>query len=448
MLLQNDLSIAEKLKILTDAAKYDVACTSSGVNRKGMAGTLGNAAAAGICHSFAADGRCISLLKILFSNECIYDCKYCVNRASNDVERASFTPDEICMLTIEFYRRNYIEGLFLSSGVIKNPTYTMELIYEALFKLRNHYHFNGYIHVKGIPGASPEIIEKIGFLADRMSVNLELPTSESMKKITPQKTRSTILKPIRQIQKGIAANKNELVLYNESPKFVPAGQSTQMIIGATPETDYQIMAVAEALYQNYDLKRVFYSAYIPTVQDSLLPALPDGPPLLREHRLYQADWLLRFYGFEANELLNEERPNFNILLDPKCDWALRHLEIFPVEINRADYGLLLRVPGIGVKSAQRIVHARRNCKLDFAAIKKMGVVLKRAQYFITCNGQMLYKTKIEENFITNQLISVEHQKNWEIEHQSSFRQLSLFDDMNITIPPTIEDTITAATGQL
>ena len=345
MLIQEDLSIQEKLEILSDAAKYDVACTSSGVDRKGKAGMLGNTVAAGLCHSFAGDGRCISLLKILFTNQCIYDCKYCINRCSNDVVRTAFTPDEVCTLTMEFYRRNYIEGLFLSSGILYSADYTMDLIYQTLKKLREVYRFNGYIHVKAIPGADPVLIEKVGFLADRMSINLELPTADGLKKLAPGKSRSKILTPMRQIQRGITANKFELMEYKRTPSFVPAGQSTQMIVGATPENDYQMMMVAEALYQNYDLKRVFYSAFVPVNEDSSLPALPGGPPLLREHRLYQADWLLRFYGFKASELLTEDRPNFNVFLDPKCDWALRHLELFPVEINRADYYTLLRVPG-------------------------------------------------------------------------------------------------------
>ncbi len=387
MLIQEDLSIQEKLEILSDAAKYDVACTSSGVDRKGKAGMLGNTVAAGLCHSFAGDGRCISLLKILFTNQCIYDCKYCINRCSNDVVRTAFTPDEVCTLTMEFYRRNYIEGLFLSSGILYSADYTMDLIYQTLKKLRDVYRFNGYIHVKAIPGADPVLIEKVGFLADRMSINLELPTADGLKKLAPGKSRSKILTPMRQIQRGITANKFELMEYKRTPSFVPAGQSTQMIVGATPENDYQMMMVAEALYQNYDLKRVFYSAFVPVNEDSSLPALPGGPPLLREHRLYQADWLLRFYGFKASELLTEDRPNFNVFLDPKCDWALRHLELFPVEINRADYYTLLRVPGMGVKSVKRIIAARRQGLLDFESLKKMGVVLKRAMYFITCSGR-------------------------------------------------------------
>lgn len=448
MRIAESMALSEKLRILADAAKYDVACTSSGVERKGVKGAIGSAASAGICHSFAADGRCISLLKILMTNECVFDCKYCVNRISRDTERATFTPDEICTLTMEFYKRNYIEGLFLSSGVLKNPTYTMELMYEVLYKLRTQYRFNGYIHVKGIPGAAPEVIQQIGYLTDRMSVNLELPTSESMRRLTPQKTRKTILRPMRQIQLGIQNQKKEWPVPFQASSFVPAGQSTQMIIGATPESDFQIVSVAEALYANYDLKRVFYSAYIPMVQDEALPALPGGPPLLREHRLYQADWLLRFYGFQAKELLSEERPNFNIFLDPKCDWAVRHLEYFPVEVGWADYCTLLRVPGIGVKSAQRIIRARRMGKLDFPALKKMGVVLKRAQYFITCNGKMMHPVRMEENYITNQLIDTEQKKNWEISSTSSYRQLSLFDDQILTAEPAREDGWKAWAGQI
>lgn len=448
MLIDEFMPIEKKLEILSDAAKYDVACTSSGVDRKGKKGTMGNASAAGICHSFSADGRCISLLKILYTNECVFDCKYCINRSSNDVVRAAFTPDEVCTLTMEFYKRNYIEGLFLSSGVLKSPDYTMDLLYQTLKKLRRYYHFHGYIHVKAIPGADPVLIEKVGFLADRMSVNLELPTADGLRTLAPSKTRKNILAPMKQIQTGIQINKNELILYKQAPSFVPAGQSTQMIIGATPESDYQLVTVAEALYKNYDLKRVFYSAFVAVNEDSSLPTLPGGPPLLREHRLYQADWLLRFYGFQANELLSEEKPNFNILLDPKCDWAIRHLETFPVEVNRADYYTLLRVPGIGMKSAQRIVSARKSARLNFADLKKLGVVLKRAHYFITCLGKMMYATKIEENYITSHMISQDKKTVWGIEHQNSFRQLSLFDDMGLTVPPTIEDHMATITGSM
>lgn len=422
-----EMTLNRKLEILSDAAKYDVSCSSSGVGRKGDGTGIGNTSAAGICHSFSADGRCISLLKILFTNECIYDCKYCINRKSNDVPRASFTPDEICELTIQFYRRNYIEGLFLSSGIIHSPTYTMELIYEAVYKLRTLYRFQGYIHVKAIPGADPLLIQKLGMVADRMSVNLELPTAEGLKHLAPNKHRKNILAPMRQIQQGITQNKEELVAYKHASSFVPAGQSTQMIVGATPESDYHLMMVAENLYQKFDLKRVYYSAFVNVNEDKELPTLPGGPPLLREHRLYQADWLLRFYGFKAKELLSEEKPNFNVLLDPKADWALRHLEVFPVEINRADYQTILRVPGIGVKSAQRIVRARRNGNLSFEDLKKIGVVLKRALYFITCNGRMMYHTKIEEDYITRNLISVKEKLPFDRDGMI-YKQLSLFDD--------------------
>ena len=448
MLIQEDLSIQEKLEILSDAAKYDVACTSSGVDRKGKAGMLCNTVAAGLCHSFAGDGRCISLLKILFTNQCIYDCKYCINRCSNDVVRTAFTPDEVCTLTMEFYRRNYIEGLFLSSGILYSADYTMDLIYQTLKKLREVYRFNGYIHVKAIPGADPVLIEKVGFLADRMSINLELPTAEGLKKLAPGKSRSKILTPMRQIQRGITANKFELMEYKRTPSFVPAGQSTQMIVGATPENDYQMMMVAEALYQNYDLKRVFYSAFVPVNEDSSLPALPGGPPLLREHRLYQADWLLRFYGFKASELLTEDRPNFNVFLDPKCDWALRHLELFPVEINRADYYTLLRVPGMGVKSVKRIIAARRQGLLDFESLKKMGVVLKRAMYFITCSGRMMYPTRMDEDYITSHLVGDERRAVWDISQQGAYRQLSLFDDMKLNMAPAPVDRYSVVTGSM
>ncbi len=425
--MNQKMSLMEKLGILSDAAKYDVSCSSSGVSRRGDGTGIGNTVAGGICHSFGADGRCISLLKILFTNECIYDCKYCVNRRSNDVPRASFTPDEICDLTIQFYRRNYIEGLFLSSGILYSPSYTMELIYEAVHKLRTKYRFQGYIHVKAIPGADGELVQRLGLLADRMSVNLELPTADGLKRLAPNKHRKNILTPMRQIQQGITQNKNEIVAFRHAPSFVPAGQSTQMIVGATPESDYQIMTVAENLYRKFDLKRVYYSAFVSVNVDKSLPALPGGPPLLREHRLYQADWLLRFYGFEAQELLSEGKPNFNVLLDPKADWALRHLEQFPVEINRASYQMILRVPGIGVKSAQRIVRARRNGSLGFEDLKKIGVTLKRALYFITCSGKMMYPTKLEEDYITRNLIGAKEKLPFDRDGMT-YKQLSLFDD--------------------
>lgn len=502
MIIQENMTVQRKLEILSDAAKYDVACTSSGVDRNGMSGGMGNAVASGICHTFSADGRCISLLKILFTNECIFDCKYCLNRSSNDVVRASFTPEEVCTLTMEFYRRNYIEGLFLSSGILMSPNYTMELICQTLKMLREVYRFNGYIHCKAVPGADPALIEMTGWYADRMSVNLELPTADGLRKLAPHKNRRNILNPMKQIQLGrmealggasygyISDTQNNLYSrtsdnsYNISHRsgppgfrkntgsnavtssetsgillpgddssqhgtvrnitsgglglvkrpsvnrgFVPAGQSTQMIIGATPENDYQIISVAEALYQKFDLKRVFYSAFIRVNEDSSLPALPGGPPLLREHRLYQADWLLRYYGFMASELLSEARPNFNVLLDPKCNWALGHLEVFPIEINKADYYTLLRVPGIGMKSAQRIVKARRSARLRFEDLKKIGVVLKRAVYFISCDGKMMYPVRIEENYITNQLIHVKERLPFGIEGAATYQQISLFDDV-------------------
>lgn len=431
-IIQEEMTLNEKLNILSDAAKYDVSCTSSGVERKGDGTGMGNCSKAGICHSFSADGRCISLLKILFTNECIYDCKYCINRASNDVVRTSFTPEEICTLTMEFYRRNCIEGLFLSSGILKSPDYTMELIYAALYRLRRVCNFQGYIHVKAIPGADPRLVQMTGYLADRMSVNVELPTAESLRLLAPHKSRKNILAPMRLVQNQMTENKQEIRLYRNAPRFVPAGQSTQMIIGATPETDYQILNVAESLYKKFDLKRVFYSAFVPVNEDRALPVLKDNqPPLLREHRLYQADWLLRFYHFEAHELLDEENPNFNILLDPKCCWALKHLEFFPIEINKADYRLLLRVPGIGYKSAARIVKARRLGVLQFEDLKKMGVALKRALYFITCAGRMMYPVRIEEDYITRNLLNTK-EKIPEGAYGMTYRQLSLFDDANFS----------------
>lgn len=443
----NEMSIMDKLGILTDAAKYDVACTSSGVERKGNGTSIGNCVAAGICHSFSSDGRCISLLKILLTNECIYDCKYCQNRCSNDIPRATFTPEEICTLTMEFYRRNYIEGLFLSSGIIQNPSFTMELIYRTIWLLRSKYRFNGYVHVKAIPGADPELIRRTGFLADRMSVNLELPTAEGLKELAPNKHRKTILTPMRQIQNGIEANKNELMLYRNAPKFVAGGQSTQMIIGATPENDFQIISVAEGLYQKFGLKRVFYSAFVNVTGDKALPALPGGPPLLREHRLYQADWLLRFCGFKGEELLDEKRPFFNVLLDPKEDWAVRHLEQFPVEINKAPLETLLRVPGIGVKSARRIVAARRSTNLTFADLKKIGVVLKRALFFVTCNGRMMYPVKLDEDYIVRNLTDERERVRFGSDGMS-YRQMSLFDDGSFARPLTATEQLQTAAGQI
>lgn len=537
MVVLENASLQDKLRILADAAKYDVACTSSGVERSSSSEGIGSTAACGLCHSFAADGRCISLLKILFTNECVFDCKYCINRCSNDVPRASFTPKEVCELTMEFYKRNYIEGLFLSSGVLHSPDYTMEQLIQTLRMLRETYHFGGYIHCKTIPGSSPELVELAGWYADRMSINLELPTADGLRRLAPNKTRTTILRPMRQVQLGMAESqellgmkggnrsaywhtsrrlgrqteasslegqlhrqlrqeisstaanisnmKNASRLPNGSTAanisitpatntpgaispvadsashrilketqsmslqigagalpslqnaragltkrgFVPAGQSTQMIIGASGETDLEIMSVSEALYRKFDLKRVFYSAFLNITEDAALPATNDGPPLQREHRLYQADWLLRYYGFEADELLSPSRPNFNVFLDPKCDWALGHLQHFPVEINRASYDTLLRVPGIGVKSASRIVKARRTGSLDYGDLKKIGVVLKRAIYFITCNGRMFYHgIQVEEDYITRQLLYDDMNLRKSVAASDiTYRQMNLFD---------------------
>lgn len=492
--------IFDKLEILTAAAKYDVACTSSGSSRRGQKGTMGNTVSGGICHCFAADGRCISLLKILQTNECVCDCKYCSNRCSNDIPRASFTPEEIAELTISFYRRNYIEGLFLSSGIKKNPDYTMEKIYRAVALLRSKYHFNGYIHVKAIPGADPLLIEKTGWIVDRMSVNLELPTADGLRTLAPQKNRKKILTPMRQIQMGrkesfllsgyqagrvnrygerlIPGNgayaledradaahslssfsngadslagtasigstggpgaASEIDLTEEQRErqfslaeshpgssFVPAGQSTQMIIGATKESDYQIVHTAEALYQKFDLKRVFYSAFINTTQDDLLPDTSvSGPPLLREHRLYQADFLMRFYQFRADEIVTPEHPELNVQIDPKCNWAIHHLEFFPVEVQTADYHTLLRIPGVGVKSAKRIIKARKLGNLDYMALKKFGVVLKRAMYFITCNGKMMMPIRLNREFILTNLLGLGEKLPPALTGDTAFRQMSL-----------------------
>ncbi len=432
------MDIMEKLKILADSAKYDASCSSSGSSRKNKNCGLGNGDSSGICHSWGADGRCISLLKILFTNCCIYDCKYCINRCSNSVKRATFTPQEVADLTINFYKRNYIEGLFLSSAVIKNPDYTMELLIKTVSILRNEYNFNGYIHCKTIPGSSPDLIDKLGKMVDRMSINIELPSNNSLKLLAPQKEKDGILEPMSYVSNGIKQNKIDKNRFK--PKFVPAGQTTQLIVGATPESDLKILKLSEGLYNKLSLKRVYYSAYISVNNDKNLPTL-ESPPLLRENRLYQADWLLRFYGFKANELLDEKNPNFNNILDPKCDWALRHIENFPVEINTANYYTLLRVPGIGVISAKKIISARRSFLLDFEALKKLGVVLKRAKYFITCKGK--YYTKaldFNKNFIETNLVYQERNQNT----QMNFEQLSLFSKLQ----PTKEDKIKCLTGSL
>lgn len=424
------MDVFDKLGILADAAKYDVACTSSGVDRKTTAGGMGNAVAAGICHSFAADGRCISLLKVLMTNACGYDCQYCVNRRSNDTPRATFTPRELADLTIGFYRRNYIEGLFLSSGVLKNPDHTTEQLIEVLRLLRDEYRFSGYIHVKAIPGADSGLLARLGLLADRMSVNIELPSENSLLLLAPDKSKESIFAPMGYIQDRIKENCTDIVKYQHAPKFAPAGQSTQMIIGATPDTDFKILNLTEALYKKYSLKRVFFSAYMPIAENSSLPALDTKPPLLREHRLYQADWLLRFYGFRASELLDEEHQNFNPFVDPKCNWAINHMELFPMDVNRVSYDNLLRVPGIGVTSAKRILAARRTGSLDFYGLKKLGVVLKRAQYFITCSGKAREGLNTSRSVVLQSLMSEKELGMYRLEAQPA--QLSIFDQPLLT----------------
>ena len=417
------MEVMDKLTILADAAKYDAACTSSGVSRGAKPGTIGTAASSGCCHTFSADGRCVSLLKVLYTNHCCYDCAYCVNRRSNDVRRTAFTPRELAELTIQFYRRNYIEGLFLSSAVLKSPDYTTERMIEALRLLRTEYHFNGYIHAKAIPGADPGLTYELGLLADRLSVNIELPSEGSLRLLAPDKSKAAIFKPMAQIRDGAEQSKAELKLYRDAPRFAPAGQSTQMIVGATPESDRHILSLTEGLYQKYRLKRVFYSAYMPVSDHKNLPA-PVGfkPPLLREHRLYQADWLLRFYGFTAREILDDDHPNFDEALDPKSDWALRHPEFFPVEVNRADYEAILRVPGIGVRGAQKIIAARRYGPLSFEGLKRLGIVMKRAQYFITCSGRMLPGLRFSQDSVYRRLTGLEQMELG----GAGWQQLSLF----------------------
>ena len=381
------MELSEKIKILAESAKYDVSCSSSGSSRNNTPGGIGNAAEAGICHTWSADGRCISLLKILMSNDCQYDCAYCNNRRSNDFPRASFTPSELAELTIAFYRRNYIEGLFLSSAIEEHPDRTMEKMNEVLRLLRDHHRFNGYIHIKGIPGSSPRLIHEAGLLADRISVNIELPSEESLRLLAPQKKKENILLPMRQIHQQSLQFRQEKRKFPSTPDFAPAGQSTQLMIGASPESDRQILRLSQGLYNRFALKRVYYSAYVPVNTHSRLPLPLSPPPQLREHRLYQADWLLRFYGFHAEELLQPEAPDLDLHIDPKCMWALRNPGSFPVEVNRASLQVLLRVPGIGPVSARRIVTARKSGPLHYDDLKRAGVVLKRARYFLTCQGR-------------------------------------------------------------
>lgn len=430
------MDLKEKLKILSGAAKYDVSCSSSGSSRKNTPTGIGNASESGICHSFAADGRCISLLKVLLTNFCIYDCAYCVNRISNDIPRAAFTPEEVADITINFYKRNFIEGLFLSSAVIKNPNYTMELLLRTVKLLRNEHLFNGYIHMKAIPGADSALIRAAGQLVDRMSVNVELPSAESLKLLAPQKSSISILKPMSFITQQIEANKDEKILFRKASSFVPAGQSTQLIIGATRDSDFQIMKLSENLYNSYRLKRVYYSAYIPVNNNSLLPALVK-PPLIREHRLYQADWLLRFYGFSANELFTSRNPNLDINFDPKTNWALNHLEEFPVEVNSASQRQLLRVPGMGVRSIRKIMAARLVHTLSFEDLKKLGVVLKRAQYFITCKGRYYGDTAFKEELIRKRLTP---RLDLNLVENPKFEQLSFLKETSALYTPAFYST--------
>lgn len=398
--------IDEKLRILSDAAKYDVSCSSSGSGRKNTNNGLGNGAISGICHSWSADGRCVSLLKILMTNYCIYDCKYCISRKSNDIERAILTPDEIVRLTMNFYRRNYIEGLFLSSGVIKNADYTMEQMIAVAKKLRLEERFNGYIHMKVIPGASRELIHEMGLYVDRVSVNIELAESKALKLLAPDKKPTDISTSMGLIRKNQIQNTEEKKLFKSTPSFIPAGQTTQMIIGAGGESDYAILSKSENLYKNFDLKRVYYSAYVPVNKSGIL-ANADAVPMIREHRLYQADWLLRFYDFKAGEILDEKNPFIDPLLDPKANWAVQNWHLFPIEINRASYKDLLRIPGIGVTSAKRIVMARKYSIIKYEHLKKLGVVIKRAKYFITVNGEFLGFRKESPELIRNALIEKE-----------------------------------------
>lgn len=438
------MELTEKLEILSGAAKYDVSCSSSGSNRKSIKGALGSTSQGGICHSFTPDGRCISLLKILLTNYCIYDCTYCINRKSNDVPRAAFSVDEVVELTMNFYRRNYIEGLFLSSAVIQSPDHTMELLLKVASKLRLEHQFKGYIHIKAIPGASKELITTCGFYADRMSVNIELPSSSSLKLLAPEKKPEEIFKPMSMLKNCILESKENRQSSKKSPLFVPGGQSTQLIVGASPETDLNILTLSQGLYKKYGLKRVYYSAYVPVNTHTNLPAIIT-PPTMREHRLYQGDWLLRFYGFKAQELLDESNPLFDVNFDPKTSWALRHLDQFPLEINTAPYEMLLRVPGIGIRGAQKIVSARKLGLLDFEDLIKLRIVLKRAQYFILCKGKYHGSVACDEDKIREVLtppidLSI-------LDH--SHEQLSLFNSITpLAGVNLLTDSHSALTGEL
>lgn len=421
------MDLMEKLRILSNAAKYDVSCSSSGSKRKNSNSGLGDASECGICHSFTPDGRCISLLKILFSNDCVFDCKYCINGSSHDFQRVSFTPEEICNLTINFYKRNYIEGLFLSSAIINNSNYTMELLLKTVKRLRKEEKFNGYIHLKAIPGADQRLIEEAGTYVDRMSVNIELPSSDSLKLLAPQKSKDKILKPMGTIKNSIINYKEMRKTIKSTPLFVPGGQSTQLIVGATPESDFKIINLSQALYDRYSLKRVYYSAYVPVIKDNKL--LPDitHPPMVREHRLYQADWLLRFYGFRADELLKNEDDNFDLNFDPKTYWALSNLNAFPIEINKASYEKLLRIPGIGVTSAKKILKIRRVHNLTFEDLKKLRITLKRAKYFITCNGKYYGDISFDDTKIKNKIL----EQNIPRKSVNNPNQISFFDNQDL-----------------
>lgn len=437
------MDTAGKLSILADAARYDVACTSSGVDRDAKLGHLGSTMCAGICHSFSADGRCITLLKVLYSNACIYDCAYCANRCSNDIPRASFSPRELADLTIEFYRRNFIEGLFLSSAVVESPDHTMELICSCLSILRGEYGFNGYIHAKAIPGASPALIERMGMLADRVSVNIELPSVSSLRVLAPDKEPSMLTGPMGLIAERIQESSEERRLARRAKpaSFAPAGQSTQLIIGATPETDNQILRLSSALYRTYSMKRVFFSAYLPVNSDVLLPDQGVSVPLDREHRLYQADWLMRFYGFDVEELVDDGHPFLNPLIDPKAQWALNHLELFPVEVNTAPYEMLLRIPGLGVRGAKMVQRARRHTSLTPEKMRRMGLSLKRMQYFVTFSGRYHSPLPFDREAIFRQLAldadaSGKHQRGGGKKPMTG--QLPLFDEPELDCRPLEE----------
>ncbi|HEY0045337.1 MAG TPA: putative DNA modification/repair radical SAM protein [Flavobacterium sp.] len=414
--------IREKLSILADAAKYDVSCSSSGSNRKNLNKGLGDSSGAGICHSYTEDGRCVSLLKILLTNHCIYDCAFCVSRKSNDIKRAAFTVDEVVDLTMSFYRRNYIEGLFLSSGIFKNADYTMERLVRIAKNLRVEHNFNGYIHLKTIPGASEELLTEAGMYADRMSINLEMPTEAGLKLLAPEKSHDDVKKPLGFIKDSIVQFKDERKIIRSVPKFVPAGQSTQMVIGATPETDMEIMYSAHEYYKTFDLKRVYYSGYIPISYDERMPIIGSQPPLLRENRLYQTDWLMRFYGFDVRELLNPANPHLDVDIDPKLSWALRNMEHFPVDVNTADYNMILRVPGIGVGSAKKIVMARKYGKLRIDQLKKIGIAYNRAKHFIRCTDSAFQLNDPDSLLIKTIILAESNSKYLKVAQN----QLSLF----------------------